>query len=88
MKVLHTFKKKIVIHLDYDESDIATSALNMFYVGEPNCNHLVDGKLVAKYPEIEKSVPAFRESHYNCRRSQIVIIEVELMENGTIRIKN
>lgn len=88
MKVLHTFTKEITISLDEVELRKAYGVLNLHYVGEENCNHVVGGRNVAKYPDIERDVPAFTESHYTVRRGNVVKLKVELLEDGSLRIKN
>jgi hypothetical protein len=88
MKVIHTFTKEIVLTLVGQELDEAMEALNLHYVGEKNCNEYKEGKLVSKYPNFEKDVPAFPESHYTVRRGNVVKLNLELLEDGSLRIKN
>lgn len=87
MKVLHTFDYPITIHLDYQQKQKAFAVLNLHYLGDEQCNAYVEDKgLIGKYPEKETS--EFKESHYNCCRGQIAFIKVELLEDGSLRIKN
>lgn len=88
MKVLHTFTKEIVLSLDGKEIQDAIKLLNLHYVGEENCNKYKDGKYVSKYPDIERPGPAFVESHYIVRRGKEVTLKVELLEDGSLRVKN
>ena len=88
MKVLHTFTKEIVLSLDGFEIQDAIKLLNLHYIGEENCNEYKDGKYVAKFPDIERDVPAFVESHYTVRRGKVVKLKVELLEDGSLRVKN
>jgi hypothetical protein len=83
MKVLHTFDQRITISLDSIEKDQALKALNQFYVNDDQCNIFDENNvMVSKYPEIEKSNPAFVESHYACARGHIINIKIDLMEDG------
>lgn len=86
MKVLHTFKKQIVISLNEREIDQAFQALNMHYLGVDNCNiRNSEGRLVARFPE--KETDQFKQSHYNCRRGKTVTICINLMEDGSLQLQ-
>lgn len=87
MKVLKEFKVKLDGYLNRDELTEAQHAINLHYTGDTNANHWVDGKLVAKYPEIEKARPEFVEAHYNVNRGFCAKVTIQLMEDGTFRTK-
>lgn len=65
----------------------ALKLLNLHYFNDPVCNHLVDGVICPKYPEIEKQNPAISEAHYNIRRGTIFKIVVDLYSDGSYVIK-
>lgn len=85
MKVLHTFEKEIVISLNYEEKNKAIRLLSLHYLGDEECNKKVNGRFVAKYPE--KETTEFKETHYACHRSYIKTVQVDLMEDGSLRLK-
>ena len=86
-KILHTFTKSIPIEISEEEKREGRRLLNLHYTGDEECN-VYDGnnKLVAKYPEIEKSNPKFKESHYNLCRGFYVTVKLNLMEDGSFKL--
>jgi hypothetical protein len=84
MKVLHTFKKRVEIYLNHVENSIAMEKLNLHHFNDKECNKFVDGIVVAKYPE--KETPEIMDSYRNAHRSYEVLIEVNLMEDGTLQL--
>jgi hypothetical protein len=87
MKVLKTFTLQLPINLKGTELREAQSLLNLHYLGDVECNEWRDGKFVAKYPELENKTPELQESHYTINRGCIINIEVELLENGYLKLK-
>lgn len=85
--VIHTFDYSINLYLDGEQRTKMLKRLNMFYYGDECPNKIVDGKYVPKYPEIEENHPEILEAHYNIRRSNHKKIQVELLSDGTLRIK-
>lgn len=87
MKILHTFTKSIPIEISGEERRQGARLLNLHYTGDEECNVYDENrKLVAKYPEIEKSNPKFKESHYNLCRGFYVTIRLDLMEDGSLEL--
>ena len=86
MKILHQFETTIRYSLSIPQMEEALTLLNLHYLGEENCNHMVDGRWVAKYPDIEMTVPEFKNAHYNAQSAYNEKILVNLMEDGTLRI--
>lgn len=87
MKVLKTFTLQLPINLAGQDRKDAQYLLNLHYLGDVECNEWKDGKLVAKYSEIEKNTPEFQEAHYTINRGCIVNLELELLENGYLRLR-
>lgn len=85
--VLHTFKMPITIRLEGLQRDEALKYLNLHYVQDEQCNEYKDGKVVAKYPDIEEQHPEFVESHYNVFHSYQATVDVELWSDGKLRLK-
>ena len=85
MKVLKEFKVSSDFQLDYDQLKEAKGIINLHYLGDTVCNHVVDGKMVAKYPE--KETKELEDAHCNLYRSHEIEVTVQLMEDGTIRLK-
>ena len=87
MKVLATFPVWVDFHLDGNDLKEAIKKLTFFYTGDTECN-VFDGKeYKSKYPEIEKSKPEYVQSHWNINRGYRAKIEVNLMEDGSLKIK-
>lgn len=87
MKILHTFIKSIPIEISEEERRQGARLLNLRYTGDEECNIFDENnKLVAKFPEIEKSNPKFKESHYNLCRGFYVDIKLNLMEDGSFKL--
>lgn len=87
MKVLATFSVPATVHLNEAQLRESIKKLNLFYTGDTECNIRRGNDWVSKYPKIEKERPEFQQSHYNIHRDFQFKIKVELMENGTLRIK-
>jgi hypothetical protein len=87
--VLHTFKAPITIHLENDQKREALRLLNQHYVQDDECNQYIEGEgFVAKYPEFEKENPEFVQSHRNMSMCYQVNLNVDLLSDGQLRIKN
>lgn len=84
MKILHTFKKEITISLKDPQRTKALRILSLHYLGDEECNVMKDGRLVAKYPG--KETQELKETHYACCRSYIVEVDINLMEDGSLRL--
>lgn len=82
---LHEFEIEVDVTLDPKDLDIARTALNLHFFNDTVCNHWVDGKLVAKYPEIEKANPLINDAYHNVNRGSRVTVIIELMSDGTFR---
>lgn len=85
--VLQEFEIPITFYLAEEQRDKALKLLNLHYIQDEVCNEKKDGKLVVKYPKFEKANPEFAESHRNIFHSYGATIHVELMSDGTLRIK-
>ena len=83
-KIIKQYIKTVTVELD--DRDRGYEELNLFYLGERNCNHRKDGKYVAKYPEFEKEHPEFGDAHCAIRRSYKFKVAVNLMEDGTLQL--
>lgn len=87
-EVLGEYKQTIVLHLNEPQRRDAMAKLNVFYTGDVECNiQNAEGKLVGKYPEIEKNVPAFIESHWAMCRHYQTTVDIELLTDGSLRLK-
>jgi hypothetical protein len=81
MKVLKQFDVTLTDSLSYEQEKEALAEINNFYLGDTECNELVDGTYQPKYPEKESA--EFEEAHYNIRRGFAARIKIGLLENGT-----
>jgi hypothetical protein len=86
MKILKEFTVVVEGYLTEKQSKEAKAALNLHYVGDEECNHVVGGRMVAKYPD--KETESFKDSHYNVVRGYSGITVVQLLEDGTLKIKS
>lgn len=85
--VLGTFDVEITIHLEGDQRRQAQRLLNQHYLQDFECNTIIAGRCVSKYPAFEKAHPEFNEAHYNVCCSHIRTIEIELLSDGRLRLK-
>lgn len=85
MKVLKAFNIDVSVLADYDQARAARRAINKHYLGDEECNCKIGGALLAKYPE--KETPEYHEAFSNAMRGADLQIVVELMEDGTFRVK-
>lgn len=88
MKILKTFAKSITVNLNEEERGEAFKHLNLHYFNDERCN-IYDEKsnrLVAKYPEIERSNPKIKDAYYKCARSKIIKIKLNLMQDGSLKL--
>lgn len=84
---LYTFKCKQTFS-PWENLDECIKMLNHYYFNDHECNHVVDGKLVSKYPEIEEQHPEIKDAHSNIRRGMNYKIEVDFYSDGTYKIKS
>lgn len=85
MKTLLTFDKELNFSLTQQERDKAFEAINLHYFGDKDCNiRNSEGKMVAKYPELETE--ELKEAHFRVNAGKRLKVKCELLENGTIRI--
>ena len=80
-----TFKIPITFTLSVTQVELARRAINLHYLGDSEANTLVDGKLVAKYPD--KETDELREAHRRVGMVHQKYITVEVSESGSISIK-
>jgi hypothetical protein len=87
--VLGTFKSPLTIRLNGMQRDQALRLLNLHYLQDEECNmySFEEKKLIAKYPQFELDNPQFKESHLAAMATYVVDLKVELLSNGTLRIK-
>ena len=85
MKAIHTFEVEFKVDLSPKERDEARVELNLHFFNDTVCNHIVDGIMVAKYPEIEAANPNINEAYYNVVRGKWVTVYMDLMEDGTLK---
>lgn len=83
--VLKEFMVDLGGYLDELQKNVAFEAINLHYVGDKNCNHMVDGKMVAKYPD--KECQEMEDAHYNVMRGYSVKTVIQLMSDGTFKVK-
>ena len=62
MKVLKEFKVSLSDYLNYQQLQKARAAINLHYLGDAECNHYVDGRCIAKYPE--KETQELKDAHF------------------------
>lgn len=88
MKILATFKIPITYALDDMQEREARRLINQFHVQDDEANHRdpVTNRYVSKYPEYEKAHPEFVDAHYAISRSVMGTVEVNLFEDGRIRL--
>lgn len=82
MKMIHTFKHSIRVHIAPEELRKAEKALNLHYLGTENCNRLDEnGEFVAidheNYPLLEKA-------HHNVKMTYEMELQLNVYEDGSI----
>jgi hypothetical protein len=82
---LHEFEIELNVSLDPDDLCLARKELNLHFFNDVVCNHVVNGQMVSKYPEIEKSNPQIHDAFYNVVRSYPVTVIMQLMSDGTLK---
>lgn len=82
---LHEFEIELNVSLNHDDLALARRELNLNFFNDTICNHVVNGQMVAKYPEIEKDNPQISDAFYNVVRSYPVTVIVQLMSDGTLK---
>lgn len=85
LKTLKTFTMTVTYYLGNDNIGEALKCLNLHHFGDEVCNRVVDGQIVAKYPE--KETPEVLDSYCNVHRTYTSKIKVDLMEDGTLKLK-
>lgn len=86
MKVLKEFKCKLQKVFNPFEVDGFQRLINKHYLGDENCNKYLNGELVAKYPE--KETEDYKNANFNCCKGFSQEVTLQLLENGSFRIKN
>jgi len=74
MKVIKT----VSINLSQDEIKQLAREINLHYLSDEECNKLVDGKYVSKYPEKESK--ELIDAGYAIHRTYTTEVEVEFSE--------
>lgn len=84
------FYTTVVVPFDLSEADRlkAQKLINKHFCGEEDCNTEQDGKLVAKYPEIEKAHPEWLQAHRELPRTKAVKLDIAVCLDGSIKIYN
>lgn len=86
MKKLLEFSCQLTVRLDGEQRRQAFEALNLHWFGDKNCSEYnSEGKLVDKFPN-HKNRKKHQNSHYDACKSQIVNLQVALMEDGSLRL--
>jgi hypothetical protein len=57
--------------------------LNLYYLGDEDANHVVDGKMVAKYPE--KETEEFKDAVRKAGKGFPLALSIEMDVNGNFR---
>jgi hypothetical protein len=86
-KVIYTFESTLKYDPGERDSQLMMTALNFHFFNDGHCNHYIDGKYVAKYPEIEASNPLIKEAYYSVRCGQYVKVFIDLHEDGSKSIR-
>lgn len=85
---LCTVDYEIPLRLPNDKVEDAVKMINLHYFNDEQCNHMVKGEMVSKYPKIEAEHPEFLDAHCNIRRSQWKQIKIEIWSDGSLRFPN
>ena len=77
--IVGTVEIPISIEMPQDQILKIGRSINIHHVGEPSCNKLENGKLVAKYPEKDSLLQQIHDNLRHIRRASIL---VDVDENG------
>jgi len=82
LKILHTFKSAVKLHLSRDQVHEAAKLLNMHYIGTEYCNYKNErGELVSIEHENYENLC---KSHRNMNRTASYNVLVDLYEDGSL----
>lgn len=65
----------ITIVLSEEQQEEIRKKINLLYLGDEDCNHMVNGKMVAKYPN--KETEEFSDAHYDLGKHYGVMATVD-----------
>lgn len=80
LKPSNKFKTNVVVQLTSVQEVQLRKFLNLHYLGDEDVNHIVNGQLVAKYPE--KETEEFRNASYNAVKPNLLHLSVEFDVTG------
>ena len=81
------FKFMVRIRPQSQDADRARKALNLAIVGQENCNVIVDGKIVAAFPDLDDEL---EDAHHSMNMSIEVTVSADLTRGGrwvNLRVK-
>ena len=85
MKILGKFATEVELKLSSNQLQAAQKLLNLYYIGEENCNHFdEDLNIVPKYPE--KETKEFKDAHHACQMTYRVPVCINILENGRLQL--
>lgn len=81
-----TASVEVDYHLPEEDIQKAMRIINEHFCGEADSNKFVDGKWVAKYPEIEAAHPEWAAAHRNLRSHTRARLSVSIYSDGTYEL--
>lgn len=72
------FTIPVLIKLSEEQKKELIKKVNLFYLGDENCNHMVNGKMVAKYPD--KETQELTNAHFAAHGSYFIELSIDFDE--------
>lgn len=83
-KLLGTFEQKISFSLSPEVLEESLKLLNLHNFNDKECNHYINGKLVAKYPSLETK--EVKEAYWRVNAGTVFTVAVELYSDGSYEV--
>jgi cupin superfamily acireductone dioxygenase involved in methionine salvage len=80
LKPSNKFKTNVLVKLTANQEVQLRKFLNLHYLGDEDVNHVVNGQIVAKYPE--KETEEYRNASYNAVKPNLLHLSVEFDVTG------
>lgn len=80
LKPSNKFETNVIVQLNVSQEVQLRKFLNLHYLGDEDANHIVNGQMVAKYPE--KETEEFINATRNAIKPNLLHLTVEFDVNG------
>lgn len=81
-KILQTIRVKVNVSFTEEQRSMLRKSVNLHYLGDPECNMMTEGGIVAKYPE--KETKEYKEVMHRINCTYIMEVPVHFYEDGTM----